>query len=92
MPTAEDLAKLASLVYKGNPTIGAKKSAMNLTLDTSAASSLGFAGTSFIVWSGEEINGNNAYQRNFLPGGTLVLGSTGLNRHLGGKMTFCLGD
>ncbi len=52
MPTAEDLAKLASLVYKGNPTIGAKKSAMNLTLDTSAASSLGFAGTSFIVWSG----------------------------------------
>ena len=65
MPTADDLAKLATELYKEHPSVGAKQSINGLTLDTSVASSMGFTGASFYVWSGEEISSNSAYSRNF---------------------------
>ncbi len=55
MPTKDDLAKLATELYKGNPK----------QLDTSKASSLGFTGSEFVVWSGTESNSSRAYIRGF---------------------------
>ena len=66
MPTMADLGKLATELYKGNPTVGAKQSIYSgLPLDTSKASSLGFTGSDFFVWSGEEGGGNHALRRGF---------------------------
>ena len=66
MPTMEDLGKLATELYKEHPSVGAKQSINSgLTLDSSKASSLGFTGASFHVWSGEETNIYAAYNRNF---------------------------
>ena len=71
MPTADDLAKLATELYKGNPTVGAKQSIYSgLQLDTSKASSLGFPGSGFNVWSGEVLNRGSAYYRRFNSSGT----------------------
>ena len=64
MPTADDLAKLASQLYKGNPSIGAYQS-YNGQLDQDAATALGFTSPNFILWSGEEYGSGNAYARNF---------------------------
>ena len=70
MPTMADLGKLATELYKEHPSVGAKQDIYNgLTLDTSKASSMGFTGTYFYVWSGEE-NGHNAYFRNFYSSST----------------------
>ena len=65
MSTMEDLAKLATELYKGNPTVGAKQNVSGLQLDTSKASSLGFGNSDFWVWSGEENGSVNAYTRYF---------------------------
>ena len=67
MPTADDLAKLATELYKGNPTVGARQDIGRgrLQLDTSKATSLGFTGSSIYVWSGEEINSSYAFFRTF---------------------------
>ena len=71
MPTLADLGKLATEVYKGNPTVGAKQSIYSgLQLDTSKATSLGFGNSSFFVWSGEETNSRYACNRNFGQSGT----------------------
>ncbi len=65
MPTLADLGKLATELYKGNPTVGAKQNiASGLQLDASKASSLGFT-SYFYVWSGEEKNSIRAYNRVF---------------------------
>ncbi len=65
MPTMDDLAKLATELYKGNPTVEAWKY-VYAELDTSKASSLGFGNSdSFVVWSGEEHSGGYAYNRGF---------------------------
>ena len=64
MPTMADLGKLATELYKGNPTVGAYQD-VNAELDTSKASSLGFTGSPFCVWSGEEYVSNRAYYRIF---------------------------
>ncbi len=55
MPTMEDLGKLATELYKEHPSVGAYQDIDNgLTLDISKASSMGFTGSEFDVWSGEE--------------------------------------
>ena len=71
MPTADDLAKLATELY--GTSVGAEQDIWNggLTLDTSKASSLGFTGTSFYVWSGKDLNSGFAYYRAFSSLGTL---------------------
>ena len=66
MPTMADLGKLATELYKGNPTVGAMQDIYSgIQLDTSKASSLGFTGSRFDVWSGEEYTSNIAYLRDF---------------------------
>ena len=65
MPTMDDLAKLASQLYKGTPSIGAKQSVDNLQWDQDAATSLGFTSPNFHLWSGEEYGSYYAYGRYF---------------------------
>ena len=66
MPTMAQLGELASQLYVGNPTIGAKQNVYHLTFDanSSTAKSLGLT-PSFYVWSGEEGSSNIAYNRYF---------------------------
>ena len=55
MPTYDDLAKLATELYKGYPKVGKNTifDSRIFQLDTSKAASLGFGNSSFWVWSGE---------------------------------------
>ena len=66
MPTMAQLGELASQLYVGNPSVGAKQDVYNLTFDTnsSTAKSLGLT-PSFYVWSGEENDSIHAYNRDF---------------------------
>ena len=65
MPTMDDLGKLASQLYKGNPSIGAKQNADHLQWDQDAATALGFTSSDFWLWSGEENGSYGAYARGF---------------------------
>ena len=66
MPTEDDLAKLASKLYKGNPSIGAYQIIPNLQWDQDAATALGFTSSGFDLWSGEERDsGCSAYYHSF---------------------------
>ena len=65
MPTMDDLGKLASQLYKGNPTINAYRDYSNLQWDQDAATALGFTSPNFYLWSGEEIDSGHAYFRDF---------------------------
>ena len=87
MPTMDDLAKLASQLYKGNPTIVAYQDAEHLQWDQDAATSLGFTSPNFSLWSGEEGNGLRAYYRSF---GSTGSGWHGLN--LSNGQAVCLGE
>ena len=89
MPTAEDLAKLATLLYKGNPTVGAEESKYDLTLDTSVAKAMGFGSSDFIVWSGEEFYSLVAYYRGF---GSSHTGWGNDDRDNSYSQAVCLGD
>ena len=66
MPTMAQLAELASQLYVGNPTIGAKQDKDNIQFDSnsSTAKSLGLT-PYFYLWSGEENSSRYAYGRNF---------------------------
>ena len=66
MPTMADIGKLASQLYKGNPSIGAKEHKYNLQWDQDAATALGFTSPPFYLWSGEEYNSYYAYTRSFI--------------------------
>ena len=68
MPREADLRELAKVVYNTsniNSPNGSSGTTWNLTLDTSKASSMGFTGASFYVWSGTERNSDRAYRRDF---------------------------
>ena len=65
MPTMDDLAKLASQLYKGNPSIGAKENKDGLKWDQDAATALGFTSPPFYLWSGEEHHSYLALNRHF---------------------------
>ena len=64
MPTADDLAKLASQLY-GYPGIGAKDTNALVGWKQDAATALGFTSPNFTIWSGEESDSLNAYTRHF---------------------------
>ena len=66
MPTMAQLGKLASQLYVGNPSVGAKQDVYNLTFDTnsSTAKALGLT-PYFSLWSGEENSSDLAYSRGF---------------------------
>ena len=88
MPTMADLAKLATELYKGNPTVGAYQG-VRAELDTSKASSLGFGNPDFYVWSGEEIENCFVYRRDFDQSGTFL----GMDYHYGYvEQAVCFGE
>ena len=95
MITMVELGQLASLLYKEHPTVGAEQNKSNITLDTSVATAMGFSGTSFSVWTGEEFNGNyaysrnNAYTRSFDPSYTYWSCN---NRNFSGRQVVCSAD
>ena len=89
MPTLADLGKLATELYKEHPSVGAEQDVDNLTLDTSKASSMGFTGPDFIVWSGEEQNSDLAYVRRFFSSQTHP--SNGL-RDISSQQAVCVAD
>ena len=66
MPTMAQLGELASQLYVGNPSIGAKedKSGIQFDSNSSTAKSLGLT-PYFYLWSGEEASSNIAYGRYF---------------------------
>ena len=66
MPTMAQLGELASQMYVGNPSIGAKQDKDNIQFDSnsSTAKSLGLT-PYFYLWSGEEYSSSGAYGRGF---------------------------
>ena len=90
MPTMEDLGKLATELYKEHPSVGAKQDIYGgLTLDTSKASSMGFTGSVFYVWSGEEYNSYSAYGRYFSSSYTTMYN---YDRYDSDRQAVCLGE
>ena len=65
MPTKSDLAKIASAIYEGNPTIGADSSGRNLTYKSGTATSLGLPEPPFYLWAGVEPQTSIAMFRSF---------------------------
>ena len=66
MPTMAQLAELASQMYVGNPSIGAKETKYHIQYDPNSpvSKSLGLT-PSFYLWSGEEFSPYAAYGRDF---------------------------
>ena len=90
MPTLADLGKIASAIYKGNPSIGAKQYVENLTYESGTATSLGLPEPLFMLWSGEhEGSEDYIYGRFFHPIGTnYIMGCHGSSEEL----AICLVD
>ena len=90
MPTMAQLGELASQMYVGNPTIGAKEDKYNIQFDSnsSTAKSLGLT-PYFYLWSGEENSSNRAYSRTF---GTTYSDWHGSTRNTSASQAVCLGD
>ena len=89
MPTMADLGKLASQLYKGNPSIGAKQD-YDGQWDQDAATALGFTSPNFYLWSGEENSSSSAYGRYF--SSTSSYYSYGYGRYSSGVQAVCLGE
>ena len=90
MPTLGDLAELATELYKEHPTVGGRQDKRGgITLDRSKASSMGFTGSSFFVWSKMEGNKYNAFSRSFRSSDTRLNYS---NRNGSNLQAMCLGD
>ncbi len=88
MPTKADLGKIASLLYEGNPTVGAEQDVYDLTYNGKAPE-YGLPEPYFYVWSGEEYNSGGAYNRYFDTTGTYWSDySRGYSLSLG----LCLGE
>ena len=90
LPTMAQLAELASQMYVGNPSIGAKEDKYDIQYDpnSSVSKALGLI-PFFYLWSGEEYSSYNAYGRYF-DSSNAVLGSN--PRSYGGRAAVCLGD
>ena len=88
MPTMDDIGKLASQLYKGNPTINAYRDYYNLQWDQDAATALGFTSPNFYLWSGEEYGSSNAYSRYFYSTGPIY----GYPNRRNGFQAVCIAD
>ena len=90
LPTMAQLAELASQMYVGNPTIGAKEDKYNIQFDSnsSTAKSLGLT-PYFYLWSGEENTSYLAYGRFF---NTTYSFWSYDGRYNSGIQAVCLGD
>ena len=90
MPTMAQLAELASQMYVGNPTIGAKEDKSNIQYDPNSSVSKALELTpSFYLWSGEELSSNDAYGRRF---GTTFSLWYNLSRDDSANQAVCLGE
>ncbi len=89
MITLAELGQLASLLYKEHPSVGAYQGIEGLTLDTSVATAMGFSGTFFYVWSGEEINWDFVNGRNFYSSESY---GGNFSRHSSNWLVICSGD
>ena len=90
MPTMAQLAELASQMYVGNPSIGAKENKDDIQYDPNSAVSKALGLTpSFYLWSGEENSSYFAYFRAFLTTGS---GWEYINRNGSGYQAVCLGE
>ena len=90
MPTMAQLAELASQMYVGNPTIGAKQDKYDIQYDpnSSVSKALGLT-PSFYLWSGEEERFDTAYDRNFY----ITVSYWGLHsRDRSSSQAVCLGE
>ena len=90
MPTMAQLGELASQMYVGNPSIGAKEDKRDIQFDSnsSTAKSLGLT-PYFYLWSGEEYSSNGAYTRDF---NTTYSRWYHFARNYGGIQAVCLGE
>ena len=91
LPTMADLGKLASAIYKGNPSVGERQDVYNLTYIAGTATSLGLPEPSFSLWSSYEdyINPTAGY-RYFHP--TNTQWNSGYGRNSSYIQAVCLGD
>ena len=89
LPTMVQLGELASQMYVGNPTIGAKEDKYDIQFDSnsSAAKSLGLR-PYFYLWSGEEYSSGYAYLRDFST--TRSGWGNGYNRSGSGAQAVCI--
>jgi prepilin-type N-terminal cleavage/methylation domain-containing protein len=65
MPTTADLASIASAIYDGNPSIGAREDKTGLTYTSGTATALGLPEPAFGLWSGEEYSSVSVSYRSF---------------------------
>ena len=88
MPTMDDLGKLASQLYKGNPSIGAYRD-YDGQWDQDAATALGFTSPYIELWSGEEDGSSFAYYRFCNP---TYSGFSSYYRSLSNNQAVCIAD
>ena len=92
LPTAAQLAELASQMYLGNPSIGAEKSKSGMQYDTNSSVFKALGQTSyFSLWSGEENSSSRAYLRVFNTTRSNWYGDYRYRDSSGGQAV-CLGD
>ena len=90
MPTMAQLAELASQMYVGNPSIGARQDKDKIHYDPNSPVSKALGLTpSFYIWSGEETNATNVYTRSF---GTTYSYWKSRTRHYSNYQAVCLGE
>ena len=66
MPTMAQLGELASQMYVGNPSIGAKQEKSDIQYDSNSPVSKALGLTPiFVLWSGEELSSDGTYCRVF---------------------------
>ena len=89
MPTMAQLGELASQIYVGNPSIGAKETKDNIKFDPNSPvlKALGFT-SGFCLWSGEELSSDHAYNRCFYTTNS----NWGYNYRGSGFYVLCLGE
>ena len=90
LPTGAQLAELASQLYVGNPSIGARQDKDNIQFDSnsSTAKALGLT-PYFYLWSGEEYSSDGAYYRGFY---TTLSYWNDAPRYASSFQAVCLGD
>ena len=91
MPTQADLTELAKVLYNTS-SINSSGDTYGLTLDTSKASSLGFTGSYFYVWAGEENGSYGAYSRYFTSSSTRWGGYVRNDRNASSNQAVCIGE
>lgn len=90
LPTLSDLAKIASAIYKGNPTVGATEDVYyKFTYESGIATSLGLPEPTFSLWASEEASNTHAYNRYYSRSSTYY---GGYNRNDSGRLAICLGN